>query len=152
MGAMLFVGAIAWGSLSALFLVQAITSLIIASIYLAGLAFSKVSRDLNGKGAMASLVQAIVFAVLFFGGNLLTSNYFVYVSCNATSIVSLIVFVGTVACVVPQVPGKILLARLSAWTPFFAQAAMDRSRSERVALARQYRASPTIETLYPSRK
>jgi len=144
--------AIIWASLSALFLVQAITSLIIASIHLVVLAFSKVPRGLNGKGAMASLGQAIAFAAFFFGGNLLTSNYFVYVRWNAESIVSLIVFIGTVAGVVPYVSGQILLARHSAWAPFFAQAALGRSRSERVALARRYQASPTIETLDPSRK
>jgi hypothetical protein len=152
MGVILFIGAIIWGSLSAQFLVQAITSLIIASICLAALALSEVPRDMNGAGAVASLVQAILFAALFIGGNWLTSNYIDYASWNAASIASLVAFIGTLVYVVPQVPGKILLARLSAWTPFFAQAAMGRPRSERVALARQYRASPTMETLYPSRK
>jgi hypothetical protein len=152
MGVILFIGAIIWGSLSAQFLVQAITSAIIASIFLAALVFSEVPRNMNVAGAVVSLAQAILFAALFIGGNWLASDYIDYASWNAASIASFVTFVGTLAYVSPQVLGKILLARLSAGTPFFAQAAMSRPRNQRVALARQYRASPTMETLYPSRK
>jgi len=102
--------------LSALFLVQAITLLIITAIYLAGVALSNVPRDTNGKAAAISFAQAILFAVLFFGGNLLTSNYFVYASWNAVTIIALIVFLGTLAFAVPQVWRRIRLAGLSAWS------------------------------------
>jgi hypothetical protein len=151
MTALILIAGIVWGSLSAQFLVQTITSLIIASISLAGLAFSKVPKDMNAAGCIAALAQAAIFAVLFFGGNWFASGYIDFASWNAASIASLVAFVSTLIYCALQVPGKILLARLSAWAPFFVQAAMGRPRNERVSLAKEYRASPTMDTLYPSR-
>lgn len=149
MTALIFIGAVIWGSLSAQFLVQTITSLIIASVYLVALAFSKeVPKAMNAVGSIVALVQAIIFAALFVGGNRIAGDYIAFGSWSAATIASLVSFLATIIFVVRQVPGKILLARFSAWAPFFAQAVMNRPRHERIELARKYRASPTLKTLY----
>lgn len=145
------IAGIVWGALSAQFLMQTITSLIVASIFLAGLAFSKVPKGMNVAGSIAALAQAAIFAVLFFGGNWFASVYIDFASWNAASIASFVAFVGASIYCALQIPDRVLLARLSAWAPFFAQAIMGRPRNERVALAKKYRASPTMDTLYSSR-
>jgi hypothetical protein len=148
MTALIFIGGIIWGSLSAQFLVQTITSLIIASINVVALAFSKVPKNMNAGASLVSLVQAIVFAALFIGGNWFTSYYFDYATWNATSIASLIAFLGTLIYCALQIPDKIIFAKLCAWAPFFRQAAMHRPQHELAELARRYRANPTVATLY----
>jgi hypothetical protein len=40
-----------------------------------------------------------------------------------------------------QVPGKVRLAMMSAWVPYFMEASMQVPAKERVGFARQYRAS-----------
>lgn len=149
MAALIFIAGFIWGSLSAQFLVQTITSLIIALVYLAALASTKVPRAMNAAGCGVSLLQAIIFAALFLGGTWLAGFYIDFASINAPSIASLVSFLATLLYTARQVPGKILLAKLSAGNKWFLQAAMNRPREERVALAWSYRASPTMATLYP---
>jgi hypothetical protein len=148
MTTLIFIGGIIWGSLSAQFLVQTITSLIVTSICLAALAFSKVPKATNAVGGLVSLVQAIIFASLFFGGNWIAGDYIDFLSWNAVSVASNVSFLATIIYVGRQVPGKILLAKLSAWAPDFSQVVMHRPANERVELARKYRANPTLATLY----
>jgi hypothetical protein len=149
MSALIFIAGLIWGSLSAQFLVQTITSLIIASVYLAALASAKVPRTWNAAACGVSLLQAIIFAALFFGGNWLASLYIDFVNMNATSIASLVTFLVTLLYTARQVPGKILVARLSSQDHWFVRAAMNRPPAEVVELAWKYRASPTMATLYP---
>jgi hypothetical protein len=149
MTALIFVGAIIWGALSGQFLVQTVTSLTIALVYLVAIFFSNVPRGMNGVGSIVSLVQSIVFAALLVAGNWLASGYIGFGSWNAASIAFIVSAAATALLVARQVPGKILLARVSAWSPLFAQVMMHRPRHERVELARKFRASPTLETLYP---
>jgi hypothetical protein len=73
----IFILAIIWGSLSGQFLVQVMTSFVIAIINFLGIAFSKVSRAMTFAGAFAGLSQTILFGVLFFGGNWITSEYII---------------------------------------------------------------------------
>src|ERR1700730_16384433 len=96
MAALIFVGAIIWGALSAQFLVQAITSLVIAVIYLSGLVFSKVSKSLNAMASLVSIAQTLFFAALFYGGNWISSYFMDYDSWNWTAIVSLVSFLATI--------------------------------------------------------
>lgn len=63
-----FIGAIIWGSLTAQFLVQKITSLSISIIYLYGLLFSPVKREITAAGFAAALAQTLLFAALCVGG------------------------------------------------------------------------------------
>jgi hypothetical protein len=149
MAAFIFIAGLIWGSLSAQFLVQTITSLIIALVYLAALASAKVPRAMNVAGCGVSLLQAIIFAALFLGGNWLAGFYIDFASMNAPSIASLVSFLATLLYTARQMPGKILLAKLSAGDRWFLQAAMNRPREERLELAWKYRASPTPATLYP---
>ncbi len=139
MAIVIFVLGIIWGSLSAQFLVQAVTAFIIALLFLTGIAYSKVSRVTNVVGVLAALVQSIIFGAIFVGGNWIASEYVSYESWNANSIASLVSFLVTIIYVAPQVPGKILLARMCAWVPFFSEASMRVPRNERVAFARKYR-------------
>jgi hypothetical protein len=139
MGIVIFIAAVIWGLLAAQFMVQAITSFVLAFVYLSGLMFSRVSKSLNATGILVSLVQAIVFLVLFFGGNGVTSKFIDYDSWNANSIASTVaVLLSLIYCGV-QVPGKFLLARLSAWEPYFVQAANTFPPAQRIAYAKKYR-------------
>jgi len=140
MAVLIFVWSIVWGALSAQFLVQTVTSLIIAAIFLAGLAFSKVAKSRNATGFGASAAQVLVFGALFQGGNWLSSYVIDYSSWNATSVAGLLSFLATIAYCVSQVPSKLLLARMSAWRPYFMEASMAVPANERVAFARKCKA------------
>ena len=129
-----------WGSVSAQFLVQVTTSLILVFVYLAGAALSKVSRAMNFTGALASFGQTLLFGALFFSGNWLTSEYLIdYNTWNVGSIVSLLAFLGTIIYCARQIPGKIVLAKMCAWVPNFMEASMRVPPAERIALARRWR-------------
>jgi hypothetical protein len=135
-----FVVALIWGSLSAQFLVQVVTSVIVAFVYLSGIVLSKVRRAMNCAAVLASVGQAILFCILFLGGNWITSNYVIdYGTWNVGSITSLFAFLGTIIYCSRQVPGKVLLARMCAWVPYFMEASMRMPANERVALARKWR-------------
>ena len=139
-GIFIFLVAVIWGSLSGQFVVQVVTSFVIAIIYLAGIPFSKVSRGMNFTGALVSVGQTIFFTVLFFGGNWITSEYIIdYNTWNAASITSLLSFSATLIYCFWQVPGKILLARMCAFAPYFMEASMRMPANQRVGFARQYR-------------
>ena len=137
MGALIFVLAIVWGSLSSQFLVQTVTSLILAAVYLTGIAFSKVSRIVNCAGTLATLAQVIVFGALFLGGSWFASRYVDYSSFNTVSVASELSFMATIIYVAPRVPGKILLARMRAWVPSFGEASMYVPANERIEFARK---------------
>jgi hypothetical protein len=137
MRVLIFILAMIWGSLSAQFLMQTVTSLILASIYLTGVAFSKVSRTVNGAGTLATLAQVIIFGGLFLTGNWFASHYVDYSSFNTASVASALSFVATIIYVAPRVPGKILLARMRAWVPSFGEASMHIPANERVEFARK---------------
>src|SRR5260370_36827790 len=102
----LFIVAIIWGSLSAQFLVQTILSFIIASIYLCGIVFSKVSKVTNMIGVLGSLLQSIMFGLLFYGGNSIACQFLTYVW---HAIVLLLAFFGAIVYVSPAVPVMIFL-------------------------------------------
>jgi hypothetical protein len=136
----IFLLSIIWGSLSAQFAVQVVTSFVIAFIYLAGVIFSKLSKVMNLTGALTSLGQSIMFAILFVGGNWAAGRYIIdYNTWNAASIAALLSFVMTIIYVAPQVSGKVLLARMCAWAPHFMETQMHEPRAERVDFARKWR-------------
>jgi hypothetical protein len=137
---LIFIWSIVWGALSAQFLVQTVTSLIVAVIFFAGLAFSKVAKLLNAIAFATSAAQVVLFGVLFQGGNWLSSHVIDYGSWNATSVAGLLSFSATIVYCVLQVPGKLLLARMSAWRPYFAEASMAVPANERAAFARKCKA------------
>jgi hypothetical protein len=149
MTVVLFIGAGLWAALSAQFLVQSLTSFAVAVVYLIAIIPSNVPKGMNVVGMAVSLVQGLIFAALFVAGNWFAGDYIDYVSLSATSAVALLVFVVSLVHCASQVPDVLLLARLSAWDTRFVRAAMSKARSERVLLARRYRAAPTMETLYP---
>jgi hypothetical protein len=155
MAVLIFIWSIVWGALSAQFLVQAVASLIIALIFLAGLAFSKVAKSLNTIGFVTSAAQVLLFGALFQGGNWLSSYVIDYESWNATSIAGLLSFLVTVVYCISQVRGKLLLARMSAWRPYFMEASMVVPANERVAFARKYKVeesgTPTNSHRHPHR-
>jgi hypothetical protein len=139
-GILIFVVAVIWGSLSAQFLVQVITSFVLASVYLTAIIFAKVSRGTNSARALASFLQSISFGIVFVGGNWITSEYVIdYATWSAASIASLFAFVATIIYVSPQVPGKIVLAKMCAWVPDFMEASMRVPAAERIAFARRWR-------------
>jgi hypothetical protein len=139
-GILSFIVGVIWGSLSAQFLVQVVTSLIVVFVYLAGVALSKVSRAMNFAGALAGVGQTLIFGILFFVGNWITSEYIIdYDTWNLGSIAALLAFLGTIIYCARQVPGKIVLAKMCAWTPNFMEASMRVPPAERIALARRWR-------------
>ncbi|MGB7034088.1 MAG: hypothetical protein WBD71_01065 [Xanthobacteraceae bacterium] len=143
---MWFIAAVVWGSLSAQFLVQVVSSLITGFVYLSGLLFSRVSKSITAIGTLVGFIQAVVFAALFFGGNWFASSYIDYGSWNADSIASVVAFLLTIIYCALQVPGKILVARLCAWKPYFAQTVRTRRPGEEaVAFAREYLKDLQIE-------
>ena len=128
-----------WGALSALLLVQIFASLIILFIFLASLAFSEVAKSLNAIGLATSVAQVLLFGVLLAGG--IGPSGFILVNYSPLSLVAaLLSFLATIAYCAPQIPGKLLLARMCAWRPYFTEASMALPRNERVAFARRYKA------------
>jgi hypothetical protein len=122
MSVLLFIASIVVGGLTAQFLVQTLSSFTSACIHLCGLLFSRVKRRLNAIFFITCLTQAVVFAVLLAGGFWLIYLYIPYPS-NADLIAALVAFVFYFAYCLVQVPDKILVARMCAMRPFFAEAA-----------------------------
>src|SRR6516164_8470021 len=113
MSVLLFIGSFAWGALTAQFLVQILSSLTSACIYLYGLLFSRVKKRLNAIFFATSLTQAVVFAILLVGGFWLIDLYIPYPS-NADLAAAAGAFVCYFVYCVLQVPDKILVARTCA--------------------------------------
>ena len=134
-----FIFALVWGTLSAQFFLQFIVSLSTLTIHVSAFLFSKVDKRNNSAGCIALLTQTIIFAVLFFGGNWLYGMIIDYGTWNATSIASLALFLLTLICMLPQIPGKILLAWKCAWIPYFFEASNAMPPHERIAFAKNYK-------------
>lgn len=145
MTVLLLIGAIVWGSLSAQFLVQAIVSSIATAIALSGLLFSRVSKTLNFGAALASFGRTLLFGLLFIGGNWCASHYIDLRSWDAITIASVLSFIGTVVYCVPQIPGKVLLAKMCAWQPYFLERSNVLPKGERVTFARKVQANKARE-------
>jgi hypothetical protein len=143
MPALLFIGSIVWGAITAQFLVQTLSSFASAGIHLYGLLFSQVKKRLNAIFFASSLTQAVVFAVLLVGGFWLIDLYIPHPS-NADLIAALVAFAFCFVYCLAQVPNKILVARMCAMRPFFAEAARARrlSPNETAAFARKEWAQP----------
>jgi hypothetical protein len=58
-GILSFIVGVIWGSLSAQFLVQVVTSFVVTLVYLGAIMSAKVSRVTNSAGALTSFVQSI---------------------------------------------------------------------------------------------
>lgn len=138
MSTLIFIAGLIWGSLSAQFFVQTIVCLVVASLHLLGFVFSSVSKANNALGAGVALFQTILFGALFVGGNWIASNYIDYEEWNATSIGGLITFLATIAYIARQVPGKIMLANMCAWEPYFFEASSAMPVNERIAFAKKW--------------
>jgi uncharacterized membrane protein len=122
--AIFFIGSVIWGSLAAQFFVQVISSFVTAAIFLYGLAFSRVKRKLNATFFASAFTQTVFFAGLFVGGFVLI-GLLVHpdVSRKANFIAGTVAFVITLIYCFIQAPDKILVARLCAMTPRFAERA-----------------------------
>ncbi|WP_315729140.1 hypothetical protein [Bradyrhizobium sp. SZCCHNS2015] len=144
---LLVVAAMIWGALSALSFLQTITSFVAALIFLSALLFSGRNRGDNALGCSVMIVQTAFFGVLFLGGNWISSLVIDYVSVNAASIAGLIAFVAGCIFFAREVPGRLLLTRLTAFDPMFAMMVNRWPRGERVTLAKRYQRIPTSETL-----
>jgi hypothetical protein len=129
--------AVVWGLLAAQFFVQAFLCLVLTCLFLSGLLFSRVRKLNNATAALVSLVQVVLFALLFSFGCWLTSDYIGFDSWNANSIAFAVAFLFSMVYCGVQVPGKILLARMSAWIPYFAEAVNTQPAKERIAYARK---------------
>jgi MFS family permease len=119
-----FIGSIIWGAIAAQLLVQVISSFVTAAIFLYGLAFSSVRRKLNAIFFASALTQTVFFAGLFAGGFVLI-GLFAHPDSrwNANYTAGFVGFVITFIYCFIQVPDKILLARLCAMMPRFAERA-----------------------------
>jgi hypothetical protein len=122
MSALFFVGSIICGALTAQFLLQIISSIACACIYLRGF-FSPVRKRLNATFALAMLAQALVFA------GLLVGIYWLLVAWGPAEITQwdtamwLVGFAPSFIWCFIQVPDKILAARMCATQRGFAERA-----------------------------
>jgi hypothetical protein len=139
---MLLIAGAIWSALSAQFLVQTITSLVLALIYLTALPFSRVKRNIKIAGVAASFSQSMVFGALFIGGNWFAAEYINFMEWSATTIASLVMFLVSIVYCVLQIPDKVLIARFIAWKPFFAEAMRARPQGEQLAFARRVAKDP----------
>lgn len=144
MSLLLLIASIVWGALTAQLLVQILSSFTTAGIYLYGLLFSRVKKRLNAIFFITSLTMAMVFAVLLAGGFWLIDLYVPYPS-NADLIAALVAFLFYLVYCLVQVPDKMLVARMNAMRPFFAEVARALSPDEVAAFARSKRAQPRDE-------
>jgi len=135
--ALYFVAAIVWGSLAAQLLVQTFTSFCLSVIFLSGFLFSSVSKSRNAQACLIMVAQFFAFDALFLAGNWLANKYIDYDASNAILIALLVSFFLMIVYGVVRVPGKLLLAKLSAWQPLFAEAAL--LAPNPVAFARQFK-------------
>jgi hypothetical protein len=135
----IFIGAIFWGLLAGQFFIQAVTSLLIAIISAAGFVASQVAKSLIAIAVRGRACPSGNFCALFVGGNTLSSRYVDYGSWNAVSITTLVTFIFSLVYGAVQVPGKLLLARMMNWQPYFAEASMAVPRNERIAYAKKVR-------------
>ena len=145
--------AIIWGALSAQFAAQCVTSFIIAALSLAGIVISKVPKAMNLAGTLSGTVQLIIFGILFVLGNWLTSKYIIdYDTWNASSLAAMLSFMASMIYCIRQVPGKVLLAKMCAFTPGFMEAQMREPRSRRIALARKWRLEGDVQAQLRAQK
>jgi hypothetical protein len=112
-------------------------------VSLAAIGISKVSKAMNLAGTLSGTAQLIIFGILFVGGNWLTSKYIIdYGTWNAHSVAAMLSFIASLIYCIRQVPGKVLLAKMCAFTPDFMEAQMREPRNRRIALARKWRLEP----------
>lgn len=137
MAALIFIGALIWGALSAQFLAQVISSCVNAFIYMAAIPFSKVDKSNNGIGLAVSVAQALMFGLLFFGGNWISGLYIDYLSFDATTMASLLSFLASLIYCIIQIPGKARFAKNCAWQPGFAERERFRQMVERIGKDRR---------------
>jgi hypothetical protein len=119
------IGAIFWGALSAQFLVQSISSFATATVYLYGLFFSRVKKNITASGFAAAITQAVLFAIFLIGGFWLIASYthIGHAVWNMNYTAGLVAFVISFIYCFVQVPDKLYIARLCAMTPYFAERA-----------------------------
>ena len=119
------IGAVFWGALSAQFLVQTISSFTTALIFLYGLFFSRVKKNITASGFAANITLAGLFAVFLLGGFWLIASYtpLDHAGWNLNYTGGLVAFVISFIYCFIQVPDKIYIARLVAMTPYFAERA-----------------------------
>ncbi len=91
----------------------------------------------NAIGLFVSIMQAAIFAGLFLFGNWFFGDYIDYFNWSGAMVAALIAFVLSFVYCGVQVPGKLLLAKMSAFRPYFSEAANALPRGERVAFARK---------------
>jgi hypothetical protein len=125
-----------------------VVAFVVSLVYFTGIVFAKVSKRMNLMGAATSFLQSILFIIFFGGGNWLSSYIVDYDTWNVASIAALISFVVTIICIFSQVPGKIFLAKMSAWSPYFFEASMAVPTHKRVAFARKVAATPRAPNPY----
>ena len=108
---------------------------------LCALGFSHVSRTQNLAGFIALSFQTLLFAILLFAGNSVSSHYIDYSGWNSKCVAAVVAFVFTFVYCAMQIPGKFRLNRLCAWHPGFFEAQQAVAPQLRVDYARKWAAS-----------
>ena len=134
-----FAVALFCGLFAAQFAMQALTSTIVLLLSLAGFLVSKVQKRYSGLQALAALCQAALFAVLTYAVLWTATQFLDLTELNLASIVLLIAAAVTILFMAFRIPGKVLLARRTAWDVGFREAMMASPRAQRVSLARSWR-------------
>jgi hypothetical protein len=130
-----YICAIVWGGFAAQFLVQSITSFLDGLIALAGLVGSRVDKVLNATGVGVGFGLAILFAALVYLGSWISVRFIDYNTWNGRLITLAVVFsLSLIYCLI-QVPGKLILAWVTAWVPNFAELSRSVPAAQRVGYA-----------------
>jgi uncharacterized protein YebE (UPF0316 family) len=130
-----YICAILWGGFAAQFLVQSVTSFLNGLIALSGLIGSKVDRVMNATGVVVGFGMGIVFAALLYAGHALFRRYVGYITWDGRSIALAVAFGFSLIYCVVQIPGKLILAWVTAWVPNFAELSRSVPAAQRVDYA-----------------
>jgi hypothetical protein len=124
MTALVYIGAIVWGGLAGLLLIQSLTSLVNALICACGLVGSSVDKSINGIGVVVGILQAIVLAGFLIGGTWLSMRYIRYGTWDTLSTTAIVALALSMLYCLVQLPRKLSRVWMTAWVPDLADESM----------------------------
>lgn len=131
-----FLLAIIQGALAARFTLRIVVSSVTLAFYFAGLIFSQADRSMNALGALLSLLRIAFFGALLLGTCLLAARYVAFEGW--TEIATAIVYIAIVGYGVTGLRKEIVVARMRAWRPGFAERLTGIPKSLRFSFAQEY--------------
>jgi hypothetical protein len=125
------------GGLFTQFLIQAIYSFSVGLIVVSGLLVAKVRAQENLMHLLAVMPQTFLYGALAYGLYWLAGKNLDLSNWNLGTVSAAFGYILAVFYAAPQIGGKLLLARMCAFVPGFAEDAMSLPVNERVTFARE---------------